>query len=453
MAIIQASIPFFFLLIGIELVVSRRRREPLMRLNDSVSDLSLGILSELTGLFVKVASVGIYALVVKHWAAQRFLPLPSWNAGAPVVRAEGLPGFAVDGAALASWAAVFLLVDFAYYWLHRYSHVVNVLWAGHVVHHSSEEYNLTVALRQSSLHGLLSWIFYIPLALIGIPVEMFVAAYALNLVYQFWIHTRAVNRLWAPVEWVMNTPSHHRVHHGINPRYLDRNYAGVFIVWDRLFGTFEPETEEVVYGITKPLASWNPVWANVHVFVDIARGLRAARSWKDRAHVVFGPPGSEGAVIAAAEAVPVPAAMSPSTGTAADGERPKFDPAVPRPLAWYALAQFTAVLAGSVKILEAAPSLVLHEKAALVFYVGLALTNVGGIFEGRRWAGPMEAARLLTGAATFVALGAAGLAAPLLAATGAAFALGSLLWLRTLRPLLVNDAEEHAHDAPLAPAS
>jgi sterol desaturase/sphingolipid hydroxylase (fatty acid hydroxylase superfamily) len=136
-----------------------------------------------------------------------------------------------------------ILVDLAYYFSHRYAHEINVLWAGHVVHHSSEEYNLAVALRQSSLHGLFSWIFYAPLAVLGMPWQLFVACNALNLVYQFWIHTRAVGKLGRVAEYILNTPSHHRVHHGVNPKYQDRNYAGVFITWDRLFGTFVVEEE------------------------------------------------------------------------------------------------------------------------------------------------------------------------------------------------------------------
>jgi sterol desaturase/sphingolipid hydroxylase (fatty acid hydroxylase superfamily) len=289
MNIIQASIPLFFILIGLELLVARLRKQQLARLNDSVADLSLGIFSQLAGIFTKLFSIGIYIAAAQTLAVQRFAAVPAWIDRPPFHRSDALLGLGVDWPALASWSVVFILVDLCYYWSHRLSHVVNVLWAGHVVHHSSEEYNLSVALRQSSLHGLFTWVFYLPLALIGVPAEMFIACYALNLVYQFWIHTRAVGRLgW--LEAVMNTPSHHRVHHGVNPRYLDRNYAGVFIVWDRMFGTFEPEREPPVYGITTPLASWNPIWANVHHFAEIARKVWRANRWSDRWHYVFGHP-------------------------------------------------------------------------------------------------------------------------------------------------------------------
>src|SRR6185436_19175726 len=221
-------------------------------------DLSCGILSQISGIFSKLLAVGIYAWAWRHLAVQRWLPaVPAWAEGAPFARADAFPWLAVNGPELAAGVAAFLLVDLAYYCSHRTSHGVNLLWAGHVVHHSSEEYNLAVALRQSSLHGLFTWVFYLPLALAGIPPETYLVCYALNLVYQFWIHTQAVGRLGRLTELVMNTPSHHRVHHGRNPRYLDRNHAGVFIIWDRLFGTFEPETERVVYGLTKDIHTFN----------------------------------------------------------------------------------------------------------------------------------------------------------------------------------------------------
>jgi alkylglycerol monooxygenase len=263
----------------------------------------------------------------------------------------------------------------------------------------------------------------------GMPVAMFAACYALNLVYQFWIHTRAVGRLWAPLEWVLNTPSHHRVHHGVNQRYLDRNYAGVLIVWDRMFGTFEPEEEEVVYGITKPLATWNPLWANVHVFASIGRAAARASTWRERWAVLFGPPGSEERVLGSA---PVPARIDPEAG--------KFDPEVPRPVAAYATVQFLVLLLASIYILELSRTLALHENIALVFYVALGLTNIGGFFEAQGWVVPLETARLLAMAAAAGGLAATGAAplVPSIAATG--FALGSLVWLLRLRLILAGTA-------------
>ena len=421
MDVIRASIPLFFVLIGLELAVAAVRGRPLYRLADSISDLSCGILSQLAGIVMTLGTIAVFGWVSAHASVQHLLPVPHWINRAP------LSGSGLDLAALASWAAVFLLDDFAYYWMHRYSHEVNILWAGHVVHHSSEEYNLTVALRQSSLHGLMSWLFYMPLALLGVPVTMWVICHALNLVYQFWIHTRAVDRL-GPLELVLNTPSHHRVHHGVNPEYQDRNYAGVLIVWDRLFGSFEPEVATPVYGLTKSLRSWNPVWANLHVFGDIWRNLRAASSWRDRVTAVFGHPGWRPPELGP-PIVPVP--------VSADSYQ-KFEPPVPRSLKSYALVQFVFVLAGAIALLDAAAHLPLGSALAGGFYVVLSLANIGGILEARSWAGVSEAMRLLVlGGAVAVLLTSDD--APrwlLVAALG--FALASLVWLLRLRPLLTN---------------
>ncbi len=198
MGIIQASIPLFFLLIGAELVWAQWSGRRVLRLNDSLSDLSCGIISQLMGIFTKLFSVGIFIWVAERWRVQRWLPfVPEWPERAPFASSAAFPGFTTDVAALASWVAVFVLVDLCYYWSHRKAHEMNLLWAGHVVHHSSEEYNLPVALRQSALHGFFSWVFYIPLALAGVPWRMFVASNAINLVYQFWIHTRAVGTMGA----------------------------------------------------------------------------------------------------------------------------------------------------------------------------------------------------------------------------------------------------------------
>ncbi len=387
MGIIQASIPLFFFLIALELLWSGATGARVLRLNDSLSDLSCGILSQLAGIFTKLFTIGIFIWVGEHLSVQRFASgIPAWAERAPFFRADGFPGFGVDTMALVSWSVVFVLVDFCYYWSHRLAHEVNILWAGHVVHHSSEEYNLPVALRQSALHGLMSWIFYVPLALMGVPWRMFVACNAINLVYQFWIHTRAIARLSPVGELILNTPSHHRVHHGVNPKYQDKNYAGVFIVFDRWFGTFEPEIEEPVFGITKPLQSWNPLWANVHVFVQIARDASRANRWSDKLRIVFGRPGWKPAELGAIER---PREVSVETFE-------KYDPKVPAPLAWYAFAQFVVALVAAFVLLQKAGSLPLSQSAVGAFFVAVALAGVGGVFEHAKWAGTLETARQVT---------------------------------------------------------
>ncbi len=421
MDVIRASIPVFFALIGLELLVARVRRRPLYRLADSISDLSCGILSQLAGIAMALGTIAVFGWVSSHASIQQLLPLPQWINRSPVTAS----GF--DLAALASWTGVFLLDDFAYYWMHRYSHEVNILWAGHVVHHSSEEYNLTVALRQSSLHGLMSWLFYMPLAFLGVPVTMWFICHGLNLIYQFWIHTRVVDRL-GPLELALNTPSHHRVHHGVNPEYQDRNYAGVLIIWDRMFKSFEPEVAPPVYGITKPLKSWNPVKANLHVFGEIWTNARAARTWRNRLRSVFGHPGWRPPELGPS-IVPVP--VSEDTFQ-------KFELPVPAAIRSYALTQFVVTLLGAVALLDAVPRLAPGLLLAGAFYVVLSLANIGGMLEARSWAGLSEVMRLvvLGGVAGVLLAGGAGPSWLLAVALG--FVVVSAVWVLRIRPLLTR---------------
>jgi sterol desaturase/sphingolipid hydroxylase (fatty acid hydroxylase superfamily) len=188
-----------------------------------------------------------------------------------------------------AWTLLLFVDDFAYYWFHRLSHEVRFLWNFHVVHHSSNKYNLSVAVRQSWFGGIAHWIFYIPAALLGFPLWAFVTMHGLNLIYQFWIHTEYVKRLGF-LEYILNTPAHHRVHHGVNNQYLDKNYAGIFIIWDKLFGTFIEETEKPRYGIIKPLASYNLLWINTHGWTEMFDAMRQRKSIRDKVRCVFGSP-------------------------------------------------------------------------------------------------------------------------------------------------------------------
>ncbi len=260
------AIPVFFILMAAELIYEGFTRKRTYRLNDAITNINLGVLDQLSGAFAKVVKIGIYTVVYELFAL--------WTIEE----------------SLGSFIALFFLYDLCYYWSHRMAHTISLFWGGHIVHHQSEEYNLSVALRQSSTSFIWSFPFYLPLALVGFSPIQLVFVGGLNLLYQFWIHTEHINRL-GPLEWVMNTPSHHRVHHGRNPAYIDKNYAGVFIIWDRLFGTFEDEKERPDYGITKPLNSWNPLYANVSHYIDLFRALPRAQSIKDGLHMLFGPPG------------------------------------------------------------------------------------------------------------------------------------------------------------------
>jgi len=270
--IIPLAIPVFFALIAVELIVARwQGRRDFLRFNDAITAISCGVGSQVAKVFVGVIGVVAYAAVYT-------LSEPVWSVINP------LSPFSVG-----AWLVAGLLVDHQYYWWHRHSHRVNFLWAAHVVHHHSQEYNLAVALRQAMFTSVTSAPYYLPLAILGVHPFVFVISAALNTLYQFWIHTRTIGRL-GPLELVLNTPSHHRVHHGINPQYIDRNHAGVLIVWDRLYGTFEPEVEEPVYGTVEPLESFDPIWANFAYWHHLAKMASRCTSWRDRLWVWFAPP-------------------------------------------------------------------------------------------------------------------------------------------------------------------
>ena len=285
--------------------------------------------------------------------------------------------------AAGAWIACFVAQDFLYYWFHRWSHEVSAGWAAHVVHHQSEEYNLTVALRQGAFQPAFSWVFYLPLAVLGFPPAMFLAVSSFNTLYQFWIHTRLIGRL-GPLEWVLNTPSHHRVHHARNPRYIDRNHGGTLIVWDRLFGTFGEERDEPVYGITKPLASWNPLWANLHYWVEMGDVARRARRPLDKVRVLWKRPGWR------------PADLGGYVGPT-DVDRATYVPyevPVARGLQLYALAQFVLVNLGTVAFLYQSQRLGPTARAAGALAIAWSLASLGGLLDRRPWAPALEAGRL-----------------------------------------------------------
>jgi alkylglycerol monooxygenase len=259
------AIPFFFVLIGLELLVDRWRGLSTYRLADAINSLSAGVLSQISGLLTKGLGLLAYAFAWQHVALFELSAEPLWV-----------------------WGLAFVLYDFCYYWNHRLGHERNVLWAAHSVHHQSEEYNLSTALRQTSTGFIFGWIFYLPMALMGIPPLVFLSVAALNLLYQFWVHTRHIPKLgW--FEWVLVTPSNHRAHHAQNAVYMDRNYGGVFILWDRLFGTFQEELDEqpVIFGVTRPLASWNPLWANLQFYAQLYSDACRAESRWDKLRIWF----------------------------------------------------------------------------------------------------------------------------------------------------------------------
>ncbi len=429
MHVIQGAIPLFFACILLELLWSQWTGRRISRLNDALSDLSCGVLSQLVGIFDKALTLGAFIWVGKHLRLQQLGGfLPEWPNRPAVLAGDGPLPWTVDGPALLAWGVAFVLVDFCYYWSHRMSHEVNLLWAGHVVHHQSEEYNLSVALRQASIGKAMTWVFYLPLALIGMPWQLFVVCHGLNLIYQFIIHTRAVGQMGRVTEWVLNTPSHHRVHHGVNPQYQDRNYGGVFIVFDRWFGTFEREDEAPVYGITKPLRSWNPLWANLHVFVQMVRDMRRTPGWRDRLRIVFGRPGWRPAALGGPDR-PLP--VSPETFE-------KFDPPVPAPLAAYGFVQFATAIVGALVVLRSSAAGIDAGLAAAAFFIVVALAGVAGVFERAQWARPLETARLVALGAACLALALTRGAPALVTWGGLGFAVVSLVVLWRYRGALTE---------------
>ena len=377
MDLILLAVPFFFVLIAVELVADRVRGQRNFTLVDSINSLSTGVLSTSTGLLTKGVGLLTYALAWEHLALLRLPQGAGWV-----------------------WMLAFVLYDFCYYWLHRLGHERNVLWAAHSVHHQSEEYNLTTALRQTSSGFIFSWVFYLPLALIGVPPLVFITVASLNLLYQFWVHTRHVPKLgW--LEGVLITPSNHRVHHAQNPVYLDRNYGGVFIFWDRLFGTFKEEdpAEPVVFGVTTPLASWNPLWANLQFYAQLWDDARRAERFWDKLRIWFMPTGWRPADVAA---------RYPQAKQNLALFR-KFEIALGRAQQVYVVLQFAVYVALGSYLMDAAERV---PTAALVLgwsVMALGLFTLGAALEDRPWAGRLELARLLSTAPALYLAGALGL--------------------------------------------
>jgi sterol desaturase/sphingolipid hydroxylase (fatty acid hydroxylase superfamily) len=227
-----------------------------------------------------VAAVATGGLAITTTVASRLTPERMW-------RRRG--GRDLGGSPWALAAAVFAW-DFIYYWNHRFMHESRYMWAIHVVHHSSERYNLSTALRQPVADAFGTFLPYSALCLVGIRPELIASARGINLLYQYWIHTDTIRRL-GPLERVLNTPSHHRVHHGANPQYIDRNHGSILIVWDKLFGTFEPEGDTVVYGLTKNINTFAPARIATHEHTDILRDVAASTTWRDRLSFVLRGPG------------------------------------------------------------------------------------------------------------------------------------------------------------------
>ncbi|WP_266170896.1 sterol desaturase family protein [Dyella subtropica] len=370
--IITWATPVFFVLIALELLVAKWRGRSVYHTSDAINSLGLGVISQIVAVFSKLLTLGIYAWCVEHLAL-----------------------FALPADRLWVWASALLLYDFLYYWLHRAGHEVNILWAAHVVHHQSEDYNLSTALRQTGSGVLLGWLFYLPMALLGYPLQVFVVVALIDLLYQFWVHTEMVGRLgW--FDRVFCSPSNHRAHHAVNDRYLDKNYGGILILWDRLFGSFVEENDEdpPVYGTRAPLRSWNPLWANAEVYWATWKDAWHAERWRDKLLVWIKPPGWRPVDVAARFPKP-----------AFDILRERYEPRLSPALAIYGVVQFALLLVMGVHFLDLAKHL---PATALLTYAGfllLSLSALGVWMEGRRIGFWLELARVSATAVLALAMG------------------------------------------------
>jgi len=264
---LQYAVPVFFALILIEACYSHFKGLRLYNLRNSLSCLGCGVFTTTLELFVKAGLVGLYAWVFENYSLMQ-LSDASW----------------------VTWIAGLIVFDFLWYWAHRISHEVNVLWGGHVTHHQSEEFNLTAGLRQGALQDLMYWPLYLLMAIAGFSAEMFVAQLLINKFYGFWLHTRAIDKL-PLIEGILGTPSAHRVHHGMNDHYIDKNHGGILMVFDRMFGTYQAEDEEVMFGVRKRFASFNPVLAHFDWLLCLWRDACQTQNRWDRWRIWFMPTG------------------------------------------------------------------------------------------------------------------------------------------------------------------
>ena len=354
------SIPIYFALIGIELLVQTVKRLRIYRLNDAITNISCGVTQQVTGIFFKILSVAAYQWIFENFAF--FSITPTWY----------------------NLLLLFVLVDFFYYWAHRKSHEINLFWGGHVVHHQSEDYNFSVALRQGSFQVIWTFFFYFPLAIIGFDTLSFVLMSGLVTVYQFWIHTETIDKL-GPIEWIFNTPSHHRVHHGRNPKYIDKNHAGVFIIWDKMFGTYQEEEERPTYGITKQTASWNPIWVNLQHYVEMSKGLRQMTGFKNKLNYIFKPPGWQPEEMGGPLSIPQ---VDP------DKDR-KYDKKTSAAFSLYVLLQYVIILGGTALFLLNASTFGLWEQVLCIALIILGVTSAGIIMEEKKYAFGLEIFRVL----------------------------------------------------------
>lgn len=266
--LIHYAIPFFAITLFIEVIVDAREKTNSYETKDAITSITMGLGNVALGLISKVLVFTAFIFIYNNF---RLFTIPfTWWA----------------------WVLILFAEDFSYYWMHRISHTNRFFWASHVIHHSSQRYNLSTALRQSWTGGFVTFVFWLWLPLLGFHPVMILAQMSISLIYQYWIHTERIKKMPKWFETIFNTPSHHRVHHATNPQYLDRNHAGIFIIWDRLFGTHEPEVEKPIYGLVKNISSFNPLYVAFHEWISLFRDVFTSKtSFRKRLNYLIKPPG------------------------------------------------------------------------------------------------------------------------------------------------------------------
>ncbi len=368
------AIPVLLGLVILEIIIDIIRKKKRFTLADTLTNLSCGLGNQGINLFTEGLKLFLFIDIFFHKLAFFSMPHTWWSV---------LLGL--------------IVLDFAFYWEHRLSHEINLLWGTHVVHHSSEEFNLSIALRRSWVADLVVLGFFLPIPMLGFQPETFLTAVVLHNFYQFIIHTRAIGKLHPVVEYIMHTPSHHRVHHARDPKYIDKNYSGVFIIWDRLFGTFKEEEEEPTYGITTPLTTNNPFLVNIHYYRDMFRTMNKIDGWKTKLKFLFARPGWFPEELGGFKAPP----------EINKQELQKYIPTTPNPLNYYVLIQFLTAFFGLLALIAGKKYLnteIVPPPFEVVFFGMIILATVIplAVFDQKKWVYWLEQARIVLLSGTII---------------------------------------------------
>lgn len=356
------AIPFFLLSVVGEIihnVIKKGGKD--FNFEDSITNLNLGVGSQAIGALTKSMLLMLFVWVHDH--LRLFTLEFTWY----------------------NTVICILLFDYLYYWAHRWGHEWNIFWGAHIVHHQSEEYNLTVALRQSWFHNILAFPIFLPIPLLGFDLLSFGAAAGIVTLYQYWIHTKAITRMPKWFEFVFNSPAHHRVHHATNPQYLDHNYAATFILWDRMHGTFIDEVEEPIYGITTPLKSWNSVWANLHFYVEMWEGSKQLKTFKEKIVLIFKGPEYLGRLLGQVS----------DGGSNVTTSVKKYSTETPLHLKIYVSLQFLLLAYFLTAYMAQLENLTVFYQVAFFFLICLSTLSVGAIMENKPWFYIVEIARFV----------------------------------------------------------